>query len=353
MTSIQASAYDWREKYGLQGCDNPIFTRPNHEVEGGRVQGAGINMNDGEAYQEYYIGFSSEWHYAPKLYVSPNEAAVLPRVLGMGCPLDHEMLNYLSSVALKFNAKRINGCSALVAYRLGANGPGELKQYLAVYNENATLTDAMLMGTAGLIDSLFAAQPHGDYSVSGRWWNISGKINDTIPEHNEFTLEFSNYYKNAEGKDVKWLMTRYYHVDPDGHIIIDKVEQENAPQFNERALELFELHLTPLAGYEEHILNTLNKLQLGAKQNEALKQEVNSMFTRLYSFNPQAFYTWGKANPKSSLVGLYFEQVRKRSYEFDDPFFPLLVDKDIDGLNDKALGKYWKNLLKSKKINGR
>ena len=56
--SACASGENWKEKMGLPNdCNNPVFTKPYRISSHNRVQGAGINMNDGEAYTSCYVPF--------------------------------------------------------------------------------------------------------------------------------------------------------------------------------------------------------------------------------------------------------------------------------------------------------
>ena len=107
--SACASGENWKEKMGLPNdCNNPVFTKPYRISSHNRVQGAGINMNDGEAYTSCYVPFGSDWHYAPKLPLSEQEKNQISQVMGLF--LSEDELNLIDSNSLlKFSAQAENG----------------------------------------------------------------------------------------------------------------------------------------------------------------------------------------------------------------------------------------------------
>ena len=73
----------WLKRYNIDPMNaNPVFTRPTHENDEARKQGAGICMNDGLAYNRTYYSFGSDWHYEPKLNLCKEEEEAFSRVTG-------------------------------------------------------------------------------------------------------------------------------------------------------------------------------------------------------------------------------------------------------------------------------
>lgn len=333
----------WKQKYGLEGCDNPIFTQPDHEVPGGRVAGAGICMNDGEAYQDYDIGLSREWHYAPKLTFGKPEAATIHRVIGIGRPEEDSHFDSYGR-ALKFNAKRINGCGALVAYRVGANGPDDLAQYLATYDAAGNLQDVMMMGDEHTVDGLFEFAPHGDYKLVGNWSRLGARLDKDNP--GKFVIMLENYYEQA-GNRSTWKMNRHYHVNDGGHFVLDSVTSENAPQFNPNALEVLELTLMPLGdeGNYDKAMTALHKLQPILKKSDDGKRTLARMMERLYAYDPEAFLVWVWKCPKCNLTNEVREMVANSHY-VGQPFGERYVAQDIHNLTHAKARTYWIKMMR-------
>lgn len=331
---------DWKKKYDLDPtCDNPVFTRPDREVPGGRVDGAGINMNDGEAYQSYWIDFGSEWHYAPKLSLCRAEAEQWHRIAGVA-PLD---VKNESSWAgdlpqlLKFNVKPLNGCGALVVYRVFHDGH-EVEQFIATYDGKGQLTDVMSMGDSKLIDLVFAAKPHTGFEpASGRWWRISGKIKKDST--NVFTLEYSNYYERADGKKTDWKMHRRYVVDEQGVIHLDSLVQNDTLQFNRDALELMELRFRPRSQFDA-CMTSLNALQPAMKSHPELNDEFNTEFDRLYAYDPQRFLVWVWKCKKCHLTDVLKNKLLNNC-DMRSAVSPYVFDNDLQRLTNKEALNYW------------
>ncbi len=338
-----ADSNDWKKKYGLDGCDNPIFTRPDHEVPGGRVVGAGICMNDGEAYQDYDIGLSGEWHYAPKLTFATQEAATIHRVTGTGRPDDIMKYDSYGRV-LKFNAKRINGCGALVAYRVGANGPDELAQYLATYDEKGQLQDAMMMGDEHIIDALFTLEACGDYKLVGNWSRLGARVEREAPH--KFAIMLENHYEQG-GKRITWKMNRYYHINTKGIFILDSISSENAPKFSPAAVEVLEMMLMPLAGDDNYdkAMTMLHKLQPTLRKSEAGTSILGRMMERLYAYDPAGFLVWVWKCPKCNLTNEFRDKVANSHY-VGQPLVQYLVAEDINNLKNVKARTYWQKMLR-------
>lgn len=334
---------DWREKYGLDpSCENPVFTRPSREVPGGRVAGAGINMNDGEAYQDYWISFSGEWHYAPKLSLCRAEAEQLHRITGVA-PLDIEKDDWSGDLPrlVKFNVKPLNGCGALVIYRAFKDSR-DVEQYIATYDAKGQLADVMSMGDGELIDLVFAAKPHKGYEpAEGRWSDIKGLINkDTT---NVFTLEYRNYFERSDGKKNDWKMTRRYVVDENGIIHLDNVTQTDTLAFNRHAQELMELRLRPRSQYEA-CMTSLNALQPAIKSLPELEEEFSHEFDRLYAYDPQRFLVWVWKCKKCHLTDAIRHKLATDHYT-TCAVSHVRVSEDVKLITDPAAQKYWMKML--------
>lgn len=341
---VHADDNTWKTKYGLDGCDNPVFTRPDHEVPGGRVEGAGICMNDGEAYQNHDIGLSREWHYAPKLNFAQREAASIHRVLGMGRPFNGERNLATDGRTLKFNAKRVNGCGAFVAYRVGASGPDDLAQYLATYDDKGFLVDVMMMGGEHTINDLFKMEPHGDYKLVGNWSRLEAVIDRDNP--NKFSINLENRYEQSD-KQYTWKMKRYYHIDNKGYFVIDSITNENAPQFNPNALNALDMELMPLAGEGNYdkAMTMLHTLQPTLRKSEEGTRLLSTMMDRLYAYEPEAFLVWVWKCPKCNLTNEVRDKLANSNY-VGQPFAAPLLTEDVHRLTNVKARKYWTKMLR-------
>lgn len=293
--SCAASERKWLKDYGIDpSCTNPVFTKPHHTVPGGRVQGAGICMDDGEAYtHSSYVGLSSEWHYAPKLSYCAEEAATIYKVCG-GNKQAFEMRNGDDEAGLKFAVRPINGCGAFVVYRNTRAQWGKydhVEQYIATYDGEGKLIDAMLMGYEDDGDDLFAVTPHGNYE-SPDGWRMRESLNWL--DENHFTIERTiNYADPARPNRTVWdtKVIAYYSITPGNHIRLERINYDNEmPEINPLALRTLEVMLRPWADSETHKL--FAKLQRDANGNERLAPTLELM-SRLLA-------NWNDNNKKSS-----------------------------------------------------
>ncbi len=340
MSSFTSAADDWKSRYGLEGCDNPVFVRPQREVPGGRVDGAGINMNDGEAYLNTFFDLSGEWHYAPKLSFSEKEYTTLHRVIGFAAPKSNSD-NYDYGRIIKFNVKRINGCMALAVYRTGFDSSEPVTQYIATYDASGNLVDAMMMGDENTVDDLFKVEPHGDYTLRGHWANIEGVVDENNPAR--FTVTLRNHYYIGD-KGVDWKMTRYYHVDKSGYILLDSISRENQPQFNTTAAEMIEMTLTPLASGYDKVMTTLNKIQPQLTKSEQGTRVQDRQVERMFAWNPQAFLTWVWRQPKCNLNEVIHRKVKSDCY-VGQVFNPVNFAGGIETVTNTRARRYWISML--------
>lgn len=327
MTSACASD-DWRKTVGLpEDCTNPVFTRPDRMNSSSRVHGAGICMNDGEAYTSPMVGFSSEWHYAPKLHLCDKEKALMPQVMGIYVP-DYRETRPLEP--LKFCVRVHHGCGAVVVYRAFDNyrytniHSDNLEQFIAVYDGNGNLTDVMMMGYEGDFPEMLSIEPHKDYKVPQNMGNYTLEF-DKTGEH--FTLSRYTYLREvAKGVPDKVEMKRYYTITPEGKIRLDKVtngsedDEEGsvlkagapiAEVANPAAIEMMEMVLTPMSDPER--FSRLDKVYGKLKDNEVLGERIMHLGMMVYNRAPKAFLNYAYKNrSKTSLVTLL---KRAKAYE--------------------------------------
>ena len=313
------SGDNWRSKVGLsEDCTNPVFTRPFRMNSSSRVEGAGICMNDGEAYTNRGCDFSSEWHYEPKLPLCEEEMAALPRVMGL---YFNEVTNPRVLEPLKFCVVAHHGCGAVVVYRAFDNyrytniRSDNLEQFIAVYDEKGNLTDAMMMGYGGDFKDIMSIEPHKDYE--GVMSDTHRMEFDKTGEH--FSITRYSYLK-GEGQGVpgKVEMKRYYTITPEGKIILnkitnnsegysgDKVLKPGAPigdVANVDAMNMLELICTPMSAPDMY--SKLDKTCALLLENKVVRERLMHIGMMIYNRDPQAFLTYAYDNrAKTSLIKL-------------------------------------------------
>jgi hypothetical protein len=343
MTSACASD-DWRSQVGLPtDCTNPVFTRPFRMNSSSRVEGAGICMNDGEAYTNRMVDFGSEWHYAPKLPLSKEETAVLPCVMGLYFP---ENYDGRPLEPLKFCARVHHGCGAVVVYRAFDNyrytdsQSDNLEQFIAVYDGDGTLTDCMMMGYEGDLSEMLNIEPHKDYKVPNNMGNYVLEFDET-GEH--FTLYRYTYLRDkGEGIPDKMEMKRYYTITPEGKIRLDKVtnnseghdkdskyDKPGAPMneiANSAAVDMMELVLTPMSDPE--ILPKLDKIYAELLNNELVSERLMHLGMMIYNRMPNAFLVYAYKNRSTtSLVELL---KRAKAYKGPGCEYSDCIDETIE-----------------------
>lgn len=308
---------DWKSKVGLpKDCTNPVFTRPEHMNPEGRVRGAGICMNDGEAYTSRGCGFSSEWHYAPKLSLCGKEKDVIKQVMGLYVP-EHDTRPV---EPLKFCVVTHHGCGAVVVYRAFDNyrysniQSENLEQFIAVYDSNGNLTDAMMMGYDEDLYEMLNIEPHMDYNVPHNMGRHDMKF-DKTGEH--FTIYRYWYLKDkGEGVPEKVEMKRYYTITADGKIRLDKVTNNSeghdteskydnpgalmSEVANPAAVEMMEMMLTPMS--DSQILPRLDKTCAMLLDNKLVRERLMHLGMMVYNRNPKSFLAYAYEKRTQTLL---------------------------------------------------
>jgi hypothetical protein len=342
MVMTACAADGWRAKVGLpENCKNPVFTMPSRMNKSNRVEGAGINMNDGEAYTLNNIKFSNEWHYAPKLNLCDEETAQMPQVMGLF--MNENERNKHDFDPLKFSAKAVHGCYAVVVYRAFRNGRyfrsehENLEQFIAVYDEKGQLTDAMMMGYYDDIRDILLIEPHKQYSVPFNMGDYYMDFDKKDPSH--FTLNRYWYLKDEpKGSPGKVAMKRYYTITPAGKIKLDKVtngsEDYTAARSNDvgapiadvanaEAVNLLELILTPMSDAAGN-WSRLDRACAKLLDNPVVGDRVMHLGMMFFNRNPKAFINYAYKNrTKTSLIKLlkkaknYHGEGRDYEYNID------------------------------------
>ena len=351
--AVAASSQDWQKVVGLpEGCTNPVFTKPDNMNPAGRVMGAGICLNDGEAYTTRSVGFSSDWHYEPKLQLCEQEQAVISRVMG----LYERTETPEHRLPLKFNVKVHHGCGAVVVYRAFDNyrytniKSDNLEQFIAVYDDAGNLTDAMMMGYVDDIRDILLVEPHKDYKVPENMGNHSLEFDET-GEH--FTINRYFYLKDeAEGLPDKVEMKRYYSITPEGKIRLDKVTNGSEDYkddsvlkpggyigdvANPDAVEMMEMMLTPMS--DPQLLPRLNKVYAKLKDDKVVGERLMHLGMMVYNRNPKAFLSYVYKNrAKTSLVTLL---KRAKAYQGTGKEYDECLDVTIKKHSPSAKARTW------------
>ncbi|MBQ2562994.1 MAG: hypothetical protein II559_06230 [Muribaculaceae bacterium] len=356
--SACASGENWKEKMGLPNdCNNPVFTKPYRISSHNRVQGAGINMNDGEAYTSCYVPFGSDWHYAPKLPLSEQEKNQISQVMGLF--LSEDELNLIDSNSLlKFSAKAVNGCYAVVVYRAFRNyrysnvEHENLEQFIAVYDDNGNLTDAMMMGYVDDICDILLVEPHKQYSVP---FNMGDhKMEYSEKNSNHFTISRYWHLKDTpKGEPNKVEMKRYYTITPTGKIKLEKVtnNSENYDKSksleagvlienvaNAQAVNLMELMLTPMSDNA----GTFTRLEKACAQllsNPVVGDKVMHLGMMIYNRDPKAFLTYVYENrTKTSLLKLL---KKAKSYQGQGRHYDYNLEQTLGNACTTATMRKW------------
>lgn len=355
LASIACAQDDWKKVVGLPGdCDNPVFTRPGNMHSSSRVAGAGINMNDGEAYTDTYIKFNSDWHYAPKLPLCQQEMDVMPRVMGLFIDRNHPLEMYKP---LKFSARTHHGCGAVVVYRAFRNGrysnfeSDNLEQFIAVYDSNGCLTDCMMMGYDGDMRDILLVEPHKDYQVPHNMGDHYLKFDGNDGEH--FIISRYWYLKDV-GKAMpdKVEMRRYYTITPQGKIRLDKVTNgsEDYKQgssltpgvligevANPAAVDMMELILTPMS--DDQLLPRLDKTYAKLKDAKQVGERLMHLGMLVYNRDPQAFLSYVYKNgARTSLLTLL---QRAKVYDGQGCHYGECLDTTVAKHSPSAKAKAW------------
>lgn len=356
-----ASGKDWRSVVGLpDDCDNPVFTMPSRMNSQSRVEGAGINMNDGEAYTNTLVGFSSDWHYEPKLSLCEKEIEAMPRVMGLYFQ-DFEKENN-AFLPLKFCVKALDNCYAVVIYRAFRNGryarydSDNLEQFIAVYDSNGNLTDAMMMGYINDLSEVLAIEPHKNYNVPN---NMGDHHLEFDKDSKHFTIRRYNYLKDvAKGDPDKVEMKRYYTITPSGKIQLDKITNNSEDYANDKvlkagvlidsvanpnAVKMMEMMLTPMSDSE--VFSKLDNVCASLLNDKLVGDRVMHLGMMIYNRDPKGFLAYAYKNrANTSLVKLLN---KAKVYEGDGREYGTCLEQTIpQSCTSAAMRKWFKTKLK-------
>lgn len=349
---------NWRKVVGLpDGCHNPVFTRPGNMHSSSRVQGAGINMNDGEAYTSTFVKFNSDWHYAPKLPLCEQEKKVMPQVMGLFIDGNHPLEMYMNEL-LKFSVRTHHGCGAVVVYRAFNNyrfgntrGGDNLEQFIAVYDDDGRLTDCMMMGYADDMRDILLVEPHKQYQVPHNMGDHYLEFDKKDGEH--FTISRYWYLQDqAQGLPEKVEMKRYYTITPQGKICLDKVTDgsEDNPKAsklgqgaligdvaNPAAVDMMEMMLTPMS--DPQLLAKLDKTYAKLKDDAVVGERMMHLGMIVYNRNPKAFLSYAyKHRASTSLPALL---KRARAYTGNGMKYQECIDTTLPNSCSSAKMRKW------------
>lgn len=325
----------WMTHYDMTPCENPVFVRPTHTVSGGRVRGAGINMNDGEAYSDTRVEFSTEWHYAPKIGLCQEEKDQWLRITGQ----EHMDL-------LKFNVKQVNGCGAVVIYRdcRARSGEPNLGQILVTYDEQAQLQDVMPLGDFYDIEKVLEASCTGAYTfkpnMGDRYMQYTGP--------DKFTV-FNYYYYTEKGQSsgVKWEEERDYVIDPQGMVSMTARREKNRPRGHDAPWRLRDISMMP-SHDAAAVLDALAALRPALAGNEKLLGWHDRLVRRIAMRNMAGFLTWCQGHRESSVSKNALNVI----FDEEGPT-PELMEMLLDAINhlNTPVREYWKKTLRDKAEN--
>ena len=326
---------NWKENYGIDPeCKNPVFIQPSHTVPGGRVRGAGIEMDDGKAYRDNYISFSTEYHYAPKISMSNEEKAQLVSIVGV---------ENVPQV-FKFSVKPVNGCQAVVIYRainVYRDEPNA-GQIMATYDEFGKVIDVMTMGQFYDIEEIFTKGQNDKFSAKpnsgGRNLNYG-----TTPDSFTITSQYS-WNSMPDNSYQQWTEQRDYVITDDGHFLLKSVKEDNRPPLdNDVAWTLQQAMLTP-ASATESALDILDSIADKVTGNEYLEKKYEMVTTQCFFRNRTAYLTWAYNHPERPLSKSVKSLCRK-FYTPDNPDDS--IEWDISNISNEKAKQFWQNELKT------
>lgn len=305
IATATSSQEHWRQVVGLpDDCTNPVFTRPNHMRSSSTVQGAGINMNDGEAYTTRTVELNHDEHMAPKLPLCEQELAVIPRVLGLYVT---DITSPRVLAPLKCCVRTHHGCGAVVVYRCFdtyryINTQYEnLEQFIAVFDDKGNLTDCMMMGYHDDMADILGIEPHKGYKV-----DMVGTSKLKFDETGErFTISCTSRLKDAgEGIPEKIEWQRCYTITPEGKIRLEMVSNDALSKIaNPAAIDMMEVIYAPMS--DTQLLSKLDKAWAKLADNKLVGDRLMHLGMLIYNRNPKAFLSYVYKNrAKTSLVTL-------------------------------------------------
>ncbi len=312
----------WKSRYGISElCDNPIFVQPLYF---GPAPGelAGVNNDESAAFNNRYVQLTGEWHFAEKMDLCERERQQLRHILGYDASVSGD---YDNGALLKVSVNPIDGCGALVVYRIYRRyGEQYPENVLAVYDGEANLLDAVMVGMGGEIGAAIATEPHGAFTQA-REGSQTVRIADDAK-----SFVFSRgieYHATVDGRDKFFIGAIEYHyaIDPFGKITLKEKELKEAPTgINATALSLIELRQQPLSA-----VSLAKALSMAAKclAIEPLKPYYADYVARLCVSDPTAFFKYvytnrAKAKPMVNALKASFN---------DEPIGPRIT---IDALRE-------------------
>lgn len=343
LVKVEAQSREWLKRYGIDvNNTNPVFTRPDRENSTDRVQGAGIHMNDGAAYNRRYYTFGGEWHYEPKLHLCKEEESVAARIFGTCNPEDN--VEYIGQL-LKYGVIPTD-FGAIVAYRLWGRSSNEpVRHYYATFNHKGELLDAFYAGHSGWMRGVLKAEPHGEYTVKDNFGGGSMEFS----ADNKTLIKKDYYYYNPEGSrsGVKWEDSTVFSISSEGIFSLVSRNSTNKPAVNEYADELYLLETLPLS--DSKAVEKWNAFVKRASKNEQLKEQHKEQLSedifRLFVSRSQEFMAWTtKHKNESVLIGALKPGLEKYAQTYGTGGLQMLVEKLLQECSDNAVQSYWKNL---------
>ena len=349
MMKAQDEGRTWLKRYNIDPMnDNPVFTRPMHERDESRVQGAGICMNDGLAYNRRYYNFGSDWHYEPKLSLCKEEEAVFQKITGEFTVEDGSFRVQTADQILKYGVIPTDfGC--IVAYRVwgwGVDGYQQINHYYATFDHKGNLIDAFYAGHGEWMNEILKAEPHGNYSPKENFGGGSMKFSE---DNKTLTKTDYYYFKTADDKSDKWYDTTVFNISDKGIFSEASRIQKGKPEVNQLAEELYALETLPLS--DKDVFKKWNTFVKKAKNNASLQPRIALDILRLYASRQQEFMAWTTANKKESvLITALKPGFEKLGERFGMGAPQMIVEKSLQMCTDNTVRNYWKNLKTFKSL---
>lgn len=320
----------WLADYGIDPSNPcPVFTKPPRTGPN-RTEGAGICTNDGAAYNCTFYTLGEDWHYEPKLNLCDQEKAVMSRITGQ---LQHRII-------LKFGINPLRGGGALVTYRIfGFDSAAPSEHYLATYNNQGQLLDAIALGNRESLNEVLHAEPHGSYTprvnMGGSHWKV-----DTATQ--TITLTRYYYYDNpiAPNSD-KWEDTLVYHITPQGHFELKSHDSKGKPAVNAQAEQLMALSMLPLSTTD--VMAQWNDLTDQCKGNSELYGQLLPHVAELFVKRPQEFIMWTTQHQRQSVLIAALRQALDTNEWLADGM-RIHIAKSVEACTDADAQKYWQHL---------
>ena len=340
LVKVEAQSRNWLKRYGIDvNNTNPVFTRPDRENDSDRVQGAGIHMNDGAAYNRRYYTFGGEWHYEPKLHLCQEEEAVAAQIFGAYSPSGK--IETLGQI-LKYGVIPTD-FGAIAAYRHwdDSGNEREVRHHYATFNHKGELIDAFYAGSSGWMNRVLMAEPHGPYTAKH---NFGGGAMEFSADNKTLTKTDYYYYTpdDANGS-TKWEDSTIFNISPEGIFSVASHKSSHKPAVNEEADELYLLETLPLS--DKEAIAKWNAFVKHASKNEQLKDRLANDIFRLFISRRQEFMAWTtKHKNESVLIGALKPGMEQFAQRYGTGSLQMLLEKSLIECKDSAVRNYWKNL---------